>query len=299
MSSYQNVDLYVLDEHTKRPMSGVLVRVLSLDGTTIYTEAQTGDDGHVAFLLWTQAYTVRLYRFQTRFQRMPVGIEVLEGPGGTPQQNTFNVYGSEMTIPLANDPYLCRASGYFRDITGAPQPNLDIIFIGEFAPILLQGAGVLSERRAVRTDEHGYACIDLIRCAKYSVTVEGYEDQVRSCSVPDSSSVSLPALLFPTVDSVSFDLPSPWTLSVGSELSLKPTVVTSSGIVTEGSDCLNVHWTLSDDSVASLTIQPDRLILKGLKPGSTKLVAKRWDNTVVSIPYTSEISGSGQSLTVL
>lgn len=297
MSSYQNVDVFVYQKGTNQPISGMLVRVLSEDGTVIYTEAETDTQGHVGFLLWTRRYTLRFYKFQMRVTQ-PQVIDVLEGPDGTPVQNQFNAYAEVVVPPLANDARLCRASGYFRDITGAPHRYLDIIFIGEFAPILLEGSGVLSERRAIKTDDKGYSCVDLIRCANYSATVEGYEDQVRKIRVPDAPSVSLPALLFPLVESVFFDLPSPWTLSVGSEVSLTPTVVTNSKIPTVGPDCQNVLWRVEDPSVASLTLQATSIILRGLKPGSTRLIATRMDLSVMTIPFLPALEGSGQSIVV-
>lgn len=297
MSSYQNLDVLMLDKVTKYPVAGVLVRVLSEDGAVVYTEGVTNDEGTASFMLWTQRYTLRFYKFQVRFSQ-PLIVDVLEGQYGAPVQNSFLAYGEAMSPPMANDTHLCRASGYFRDITGAAHKYLDIFFIGEFGPILLDGSAVLSERRAIKTDEKGYACVDLIRCANYAATVEGYEDQVRRISVPDAPSVSLPALLFPTVESVSFDSPSPWTLSVGSEVSIKPTVVTSSKIPTAGPDCINVVWSLEDPTVASITLLQDSIVLRGLKPGTTKLLASRRDQSIVSVPYVKNLIGSGQQVTV-
>ncbi len=298
MPSYQSVDVYVYDNLTREmPLPNVLVRVLSADGTEIFTQGTTDAAGHVGFLLWTNAYSLRFYRYQTVFS-MPQTIVVQEGVGGTPVPNAFNVYGEVAVPPIANDPNLCRASGFFRDITGAPKRWLEIILIGEFAPILLDRSGVLSERTAVRTDEQGYACLDLIRCAKYAVTIQGYEDQTRSISVPDAPNVNLPDLLFPTVASVSFDHPSPWTLSVGKEICLKPTVITTSKVVTHGTDTVNVQWIVTDPHAVRMTIERHHLRLKGIQKGCARLIAKQWDKSVVQIPYPLVISGSGQLIQV-
>jgi hypothetical protein len=297
VSSYQNVDVYVLTQDSKQPICGVLVRALSQDGTTIYTESETDSNGHVGFLLYTQTYTLRFYKFQVRFQQ-PQVINVVEGPGATPALNAFNVYGSVLVPPMASDARLCRASGYFRDITGAPHRYLNIIFIGDFAPVLLDGSGVLSERRAIKTDKDGFACVDLIRCANYSATVECYEDHIRKIRVPDESSVNLPDLLFPTVGSISFDPPSPWTLSVGEEISLVPTSFTTSQIPVIGSNSVNIQWRVADPSIVNLTLQRHCLKLRGLKTGSTTLLASRLDKTIISIPFEPFISGSGQPILV-
>lgn len=297
MPSYQNVDVFLRSKDAHMPLNNVLVRVLSEDEKTVYTDGCTDEEGRVSFLLWTDTYTLRFYRYQTRFS-MPQKICVEENPGETQKLNAFNVYGEVIVPPVANDPHLCRASGFFRDITGAPQRRLEVIFIGEFAPILLDGSGVLSERRAVRTDENGYACVDLIRCAKYSVTVTNYEDQIRTVLVPDAPSASLPAILFAIPDSISFERPSPWNLSVGKEISLCPTVTTNSGLVTHGTDIENLCWTIDHPEIASLQIQRHQLTIKGLKKGTARLMAERRDKSIMTVPFHPYLSGSGQIISV-
>jgi hypothetical protein len=298
MPSYQSVDVYVMKRGTNEPMEDVVVRVFNEENTVFYADSVTDAEGRVGFTLYTRKYNLRFYKFSTRFQQ-PQLIEVLEGPSGEAVENSFNVYAEVVDCDSAIDPKLCRASGYFRDITGAPHRYLDIIFIGEFAPILLDGSGVLSERRMIRTDKSGLACVDLIRCAKYSVTVEGFEDQLRSISVPDAPSVNLPDLLFPTADSVSFDPPSPWTLSVGSTLVLTPSVRTSSKVLLEGTANADVRYEVEDPTIASVEIVDKTTIqITALTRGSTQLLVKRKDLSIVKIPFTEELTGSGQPIVV-
>ena len=298
MSSYQQVDVYVLRNGTREPLCGVMVRVYDSEGKVFYADSVTDAKGHVGFLLWTGTYTLRFFKFQVRFQQ-PQVIDVQEGPLGAPVQNAFNVYAEPVDGDVATDPYLCRASGYFRDITGAPHRFVDIIFIGEFAPVLLDGAGVLSERRMIRTDKNGFACIDLIRCAQYSATVEGLENQVRSISVPSAPSVNLPELLFPTARSVSFDPPSPWILSVGSTLVLTPSVLTSSGVILSGNSMCNVKYEVEDPSVVCMDpLTSSTIRIRGVRRGWTRLLVTKRDSSVIEIPYRPDLEGSGQIITV-
>jgi hypothetical protein len=295
--SYQNVDVYVLTR-SKEPIPGVVVRVFDPEGVVFYTDTVTDVTGRACFSLWNQRYSLRFYKFATRFQQ-PQVIDVIEGVGGAPAVNAFNTYAEVMEGEVAVDPRLCRARGHFRDITGAPRRYLDVIFIGEFAPILLDGAGVLSERRMIRTDKSGYACLDLIRCAQYSATIEGYEDQVRKVYVPDAPSVNLPELLFPTVGSVSFAPHSPWTLSVGSTLELTPSVFTSTQVPLDGVATTNVRYIVEDPTIASISALSSTLLqLRGIKPGSTRLLVQRTDLSVITIPYSPEVPGSGASILV-
>jgi hypothetical protein len=184
---------------------------------------------------------------------------------------------------MAKDQRLCRASGYFRDVTGAPRPQLDIHFISKFNPVLLEGSLVMDERRQLKTDKEGYACLDLIRCAEYLVTLEAFEDQPRTIRVPDAPSCSLPDLLFPVVAAIQLE---PVTLAVGVEKQVIPIVLDSVGVPIPGSAYGDVNWSVEDATVATLTVTSGYLALLGLKAGTTRLLATRKDTTIIRIPDT-------------
>ena len=113
----------------------------------------------------------------------------------------------------------------------------------------------------------------------------------RCIAVPDLPSSSLPAVLFPIVSSVVFDVEDPLTVAVGDELELTPTVLTNSGLVLSGTAATDVNWKVSDTSVFSLSIRNDTLVLRGVVAGEATLTAERRDLSLVSIPSTS-VSGS-------
>lgn len=292
--AYEQTDIYVLAERTGAPEVGVLVRVYDKAGKTLFTESVTGDDGRAGFLLFSQEYSLRFYKFGVGFTQ-PQFIEVLSNPaipGKT--ANAFNVSAAVLEPPLALDPRLCRASGYFRDVTGAPRPQLDIHFIGQFSPILLEGSLVMDERRQLKTDKQGFACIDLIRCANYLVTLEAYEDRPRTIRVPDAPSVNLPDLLFPVVDRVVLPAIS---LAVNEEQQLQPQVIDSAGVPLPSPAGSDVTWTAEDPSVLYVAASTDYLLVKGLKVGSTTLTATRRDSTIIRVPDT-DIAGVPVSVTV-
>lgn len=292
MAGYESVDIYVLDDTPLHsPVEGLLVRIFGEDNATFFTQDTTDADGHVGFTLWTQQYNLRFYKQGAQVQQ-PQLIDVIEG-----STNSFNVYATVFVHPIANDPRLCRCSGFFRDITGAPHPWLDMHFLGQFSPILLEGAAVLSERRSIRTDEEGYACIDLIRGACYQVTVEGMEDTLRQISVPDAPSANLPDLLFTVVEEITFDPEGPYNVTVGSTLELTPTVVGSNGVPLEGTANADVHWYSSDDSVLSVDVGVDKITLLGVAAGSADLMAERRDQSIIRIPSIG-IVGVPQVVTV-
>lgn len=292
MAGYESVDVYVLDDTSLHdPVEGMLVRVFDSTGTTFHTQDTTDSEGHVGFTLWTQEYTLRFYKFGAQVTQ-PQIIDVLDGGS-----NSFNAYATIFVHPVANDPRLCRCTGYFRDITGAARPWVDMHFIGQFDPILLEGAAVLGERRSIRSDKDGYACIDLIRGACYLVTLEGLEDSQRSVSVPDLPSANLPDLLFPVVQEVSFDVAVPWSVAAGSTLVVTPTVVASNGVPLTGTAMEDVQWSSSDDSVLSVAVDNTTLTLRGISAGSAELQAVRRDQSIIRIPA-SDILGVPVEVTV-
>lgn len=291
MPSYQSVDVNVYDDTPlKGPIEGMLVRVFSTSGQ-FHTQDITDADGHVGFTLWTQDYDLRFYKFQVQVSQ-PQRITVSETVA-----NEFEALGTVFQPPLANDSRLCRCSGFFRDITGAPEKNVDIHLLGGFNPILLEDSAVLSERRAVRTDEDGYVCVDLIRGACYEATVQGFEDTQRWVLVPDQPSASLPHMLFPIVSNVSLDPAGPYALLVGGTLEVTPAVVTSSGVLLEGTAQQDVTWRSSDGAVFSVAVGATVLTLTGIGAGTAELEAVRKDNSILHIPLTV-IQGVPQGVTV-
>lgn len=279
--SFENVDVYIKDSLHGDPISGVVVRVYSEDGKMFYTQATTNVDGLASFLLNTQTYQLRFYKQHVALPN-PRYIEVLEAPV-LPQSNVFDVVADLVVPPVAADPRLCTVYGYFRRPDGAPAANVDIHFIAKFKPLLLDGDAVVTERSIVRTDKDGYVQTNLIRCGQYDVTVQGTEDQQRIVAVPDAPNCSLPALLFPVVERVTFDVDQPWSVAVGQEIQVTPTVYGSDGNVL---DCWEVIWSSSDTNVLAVLPAGGVLTLRGLSAGIASVVGVRADQSIVRIPDT-------------
>jgi len=291
--SFEPVDMYITESTPPNaPLEGVVVKIYDPTGAMFFTQGVTDAAGHVGFLLETQSYSARFYKFQVQFSQ-PQVIVVLP----LPAINVFDVVGTSFAPPAATDPRLCRASGFFRDVTGSPKPWLDMHFISKFSPILLDGSGVVSERQTTRTDETGYVQLDLIRCAQYAVTIQDFEDTQRQINVPDSPKVNLPDLLFPAVASITFDPPPPYFLTIGTDLVVTPTVVTTDGRTLIGCAIDDVRWGSSDNNVAVVLPSQTTLALRGLTTGIAQITAVRLDATVIRIPNTP-ISGVPVDMTV-
>lgn len=274
------VDVYVLDTTVmENPVAGVNVRVLSEDGTSVITQATTDSTGLASFdLPDSTTYQLRMYAFQVGFIN-PQLIVVEPAPA----TNEFQVSAQLLAPPVPLDARLCTAYGYFRDVTGAPQANLEAHFIAKFDPVWLDGAAVLSERVIARSDQNGYMQLNLIRNGHFDVTIQGEEDVVRHIKVPDAPNVSLPDLIFPIVNLVELVPPGPYTVAAGAKLSVGITVYASDG-ENLGVGCGNIRFQSSDPSILSWDISNAGLVLVGMAPGTATLTITRTDRSIVHIP---------------
>lgn len=283
--SYEAVDFYIKDTTPlTNPVAGVTVKVTSQDGKLVFTQGVTDADGYVGFMLPSgTVYQARFYKFQVGFLN-PQYFQVLPSPLLPGQTNSFNISAALLTPPVPSDARLCAAYGYFRDITGAPQPGVDIHFIAKFDPTWLEGAAVLKERVIIRTDENGYAAVNLIRNGQYDVTIQGEEDITRHISVPDAPNVNLPDLIFPIVSLLVLDPPGPYTVQQGQRMDVQVQVFASDG-EDLGAGVSDVMWSSSDTTTLGYAYSPTGVLtLIGISPGTAQINAARIDQSIVHIP---------------
>jgi hypothetical protein len=295
----ETIRVYTVDQDDN-PVAGVLVRIFDETGTTFITQNYTAIVGSVAYAEFTLDgddpaidYTIRLSKTGVAFDGL-LGddskstqlISVYSPPASAPNGNNwFQVQGQTFVTPTSTDPRLCRASGFFRDAAGRPYPNLDIFIIAQFKPAIVDGNAVMGERVELRTDENGFAQVDLFRNGEYRITIQSLEDYTRQVFVPDRTSVNLVDLIFPVVKSITWD-PVSAVMSVGDALDVYPSVFGSDFHELTGAALEDVQYEILDPSVASLQSMPDRLILIALSTGTTQVQVTRLDQTIVVIPDT-------------
>jgi len=306
----ETVRVFVVDEQTPTPdpIESVLVRVFDATGTTFITEDYTDALGIADFTLDgddpPNEYQIRLSKTGVAFDgslgddsKSPQLIEVwtpaASSPSGT---NDFEVQGQTFSRPVATDPRLCRASGFFRRADGSAYPHLDLIFKPLFRPAIVDGDSVMWTSINTRTDEDGYLEIDLYRGGEYSVVVESLEDDPRSVVVPDASSVSLIDLLFPVVAQVVFD-PTSLAMSEGDSEEVTPTVTASDLQELTGTAPDDVEYTSSDEDVATVSVRDDVIIVTAVGAGSAQIDVARKDESIVIVPD-SGITYTALSITV-
>jgi len=273
---YLPVDLYVTNAGD--PVSGVILRVYSQDGTVLYTQDVSDSVGHVGFLLPSEMspFQCRFYKASFTFEN-PLYITISET-----DPNTFDVEAETVELPMPSDIRLCAAFGFFRDITGRPLRGARIHFVPCFLPLTLDGSLVTTGNVTVTTDEQGYAKVELLRNGQYIATIYGQEDYVRKVSVPDLTRISLPDLLLPLISEIVFTPALPATLVAGG-----PDVVFDvSLLLTDGNAGIfaDVAWSSSDPNVLAVLPAGDTLTLRPLSVGTAEVEAVRQDNSIIRIP---------------
>lgn len=279
MASFEPVDFYVKDTLPAHdPVAGVVVKVLSANGALVHGQQTTNADGKASFLLPSALHLqVRFYKFSYSFAQPQLFTPLEGGP------NVFDTVAISVAPPVPADDRLCTAYGFFRDVTGAPQPNVEIHFIAKFNPVWLEGAAVVKERVIIRSDAKGYAQVNLIRNGQYDCTLQGEEDVVRRIDVPDAPNVNLPDLLFPVIYEVSTVPEGPFTLAVGEELEIELHVMSSAG-VDLGKGIGDVRYRSTDHAIVGFNFTRTGMLLRGCAVGTAGVTLERANRSIVRIP---------------
>lgn len=269
-------------------IDGVVVRIFDADSLELVTMGVTGDDspGSVVFELPGDADGLE---YQARFfvrggairpKRFLVYSPETNAPGDT---NQFVIMGEAFTLEASDDPTMCLVQGYVTGPSGRKRPGVDLVVTPKFNAFVDQTSVALPGRFIVRSDRYGYVKFPLYRYGMYHVTVAGREEVERNIEVPDRSSILLPHLMFPVVISVVYAEAGPYTLRVGENLELTPTVKTTDfrnlGVAAD-----DVRYSIVHPSIASVQPWGSKIVIRGIQPGATILRVTRLDNTVVSLP---------------
>jgi hypothetical protein len=286
-------------------VDGVVVRVFDSTGTTFITQGTTGPlpAGQVMFTLngagpAPVTYQLRFYINGGEI-KSPQYIQVFSPPALAPMgANNFLITASLFTLPQATNPRLCRASGYVWGPDGRPRRGVDMHFIPCFRPLVVDGYGVLGERVSTRSDADGHVSVDLFRDGLYSVTIESQENVLRGIYVPDRSSINIFHLLFPIIVEITFAPVPPWTVTMGTPLTITPTVKSNDYRTLTGTADADLIWTTDNPNIAAVTVQATTLILTGISAGTTTLRAVRRDTSIVYIDDPG-INGGTSTITVV
>jgi hypothetical protein len=314
-------------EIVPNPVTSAVVRVYETNDTFVTELISDPITGIASGLLDgtaapnPHAYIIRLYKFGSPAVDNPQRVEIYDPPAGAPVTGTndFKIRFDPHAAVAPADPRLCRLSGYFRRVDGNPASGLGTLsnvsapvsgptrghvirITSLMNPLIVDGAGSFSSPVYCYADDDGLVEVDLFREGTYSVIVEDIhpsciQEAHRVIHVPDRSTANLLDVLFPVVTDVSWNPAGPWSVVVGGELDVVPTITASDYRVLEGIATYDVEYTVDDISVATVTPVDDTTIkVMGVASGSTTLRVSRKDESIVRVP--GDITGGTVVITV-
>lgn len=321
------VNFYIKDTSlSPQPIQGVVVNIYNATTLAFITGGTTNVLGAAAFLLpgtgLGQAYEVRLFKSGVSFSN-PLTITVLE-PVTPPNSNDFDVSGTVYTLPTATDPRLCRCTGQFIGLNGAPvnntlvrvmailgagsltpqattpdlppelvepPPNPPTLLSGFQVPKVLDGKMVASDTLEARTDANGRVSIDLIRNGQYFACFAGEEDVLWRFTVPDRASVNLVDLIHPAPSTLTWnssDAPgNVVSVAVGATVNVRFGILFTNYLTYSKNLGFLISFTNSDDAILSVLYDAanGQLTLTGKSAGVSSITTSILPNmTPARIP---------------
>lgn len=181
---------------TPSDVEGVIIRVFDSGGSFV-TEGVTNVDGEAAFILDEES------SFTLRFGSSIFTPYSIESPQrivtGTVDAN-YTVEVELYSHPVADDPAMCRVSGFIKDSLGRQQRRCRVI-IAPTAEIRSIGESVVVPKAFFTwTDDNGYLEVDCLRGVPYSFQIatalrESSGIDFIQFDIPDSSSAALSDLI--------------------------------------------------------------------------------------------------------
>lgn len=306
--SNPEIVVFNVSDQDNNPVADVLIRVYDAAGAVFQTQQYTDVNGvaEIDGLLGDNPaipYTIRMSKTGVAFDgslgnisKTPLLITIFSPPSAVPGGNNFEIKGETFSRPVSPDLRLCRCSGFFKDITGKPLPGLEIKFVNEFGPTVVDGYAVMGEGVNFITDQYGYGCIDLYRNGQYIAWVSGVQAVdansehalgfPRNMVIPDQGSVNLVSLLFPIVINVDIS-PNPITLGLNQVANPEVVVTADDGRVLVGTASEDVYYDVLDKNIVGISVSLEKISLVGVNPGTTQLTAVRKDQSIVKIPSTN------------
>jgi hypothetical protein len=298
----ETVTITIVDDQVvPERVDGISVRVFGEAGALI-TEGLSGvlEPGEIALELpgSTDGTVYELRFFKVGTALAPVRIAVYSPPSlASTGTNRFRCVAEVFRLLPAQDPRLCRVSGFVANAARRSRRGVNLVVLPQFNAFIYDASVVTPGRFIVRTDGDGFCSFELFRFAIYEITIEGQEETRRTVQVPDRAALSLTALLFPVVASVTFaeaaNLDGSYTVTANAApLQLTPTIVATDYRVLDGVGAEDVGYGTDAPAIASVYVLGDRIEIRGHAAGTTALRITRLDESVVSLPDPGIVGGT-------
>mgnify|MGYP003417568083 CR=1 FL=1 len=269
-------------------ISGLIVRVFSTVGVFV-TSGTTNGSGQAVFDLPDADYDLLFFKSGVSLlDGMPQRITVDAADTDNPP-NTFKVKGHISTLPESPDPMLCRISGTILGADG--RRSRDIRFNLEMCPeIAILSNYIISPQDIVeiRPDNDGYYEFNLLRKMRYTIYLPQLNELFRIEPamvyglVPDLPAIALKDFLFPvpvnaTFGSLVLALSANGVIddSIECEITYSDGSVNSNGRRPVPPVFTNVVARSSDDDVADVTFQTDKIAITPKAAGTANITIER------------------------
>lgn len=264
-----------VDQTGTTPVPEAQVRLYSEDGTVFVTTGDTDENGELVLDVPDATYWVRFFKTGYSF---PSKRFVIVDAGAV--TNEFDIEAGNLEqLPPSTADNLCRVSGYAVDAAGQPRRAATYQFMLPAWRHIVGNRAITAAKVIAQTDEYGYLEVELIQGAFYEVVVEGMDDQVFVCQVPESQAANVTEVVWPypaRIESESASL----ALTAGDEETVELSLVLSSGVVLPyptdappGAPHFDLKATSSDTDVVTVaySLRTQTLTVNAVAAGSATI----------------------------
>ncbi len=163
---------------------------------------------------------------------------------------SYTVVGTAVSSTTPDDPSLCRVTGYLKDIHGNAIRGREITVRNIYTPAAVGSSTlILQEHQQVRSDSTGKVQFDLYQGATVRIEMPGrLSEIVKEVVVPEAASIDLIGLIFPYLESVTFDEDT-YAAVVEEQFTIGFTGLLSNGEEASASLASALTWEISDEDV--------------------------------------------------
>jgi len=260
------VNLRFVNKSTQAAVEGVLVKILSLDLSTVYLEALTDGSGLVYPLLpEEETYEVRLFHPEVRY---PNRHRLTTQSSSEGESQALKLEVEIRSVEDSADPRLCRVWERF---LGSPFPG-GFVHVNMADAAIVSPEGVRVPTPIAGKIDKGLFQVEVPSGSKVQFGLPGSEGQVE-VEIPDVRSIRLTDLIFPYITAATYgDIPGETLTVAAGETEDVELTFEFSDASTKSPHILSGQWKVTLDGEASeglvvMTTGENKIQLQGATPG--------------------------------
>jgi hypothetical protein len=242
-----------VDQTGNTPVPDAQVRLYTSDGTTFVTWGQTDAAGELVLDVPDDTYWVRFFKTGYSFpSKRYIVVNALA------VNNEFDIEAGNLEIlPPSTADHLCRVSGYIVDAAGQPRSGATFQFMLVHCYRHIVGNRPIAAAKVIaRSNKYGYFEVELVQGAFYEVVMEGRDNEVFVCQVPETQAANVTEVIWPYPARVELSA-NAVVIPAGDTEEVTVTLILSSGVVMPfpddapaGTPNFSIKAVSSDEAVA-------------------------------------------------